>query len=69
MNMGVVNSAQQMFNSRSYVNSDFNPLPLKLSTSQIADEDRRISVLYDMLDHQDATNRDAKGLPFTVREI
>lgn len=34
---------------------------------QIADEDRKISTLYDMLDEQDATNRDAKGLPFTVR--
>jgi alkyl hydroperoxide reductase subunit AhpC len=34
---------------------------------QIADEDRKISTLYDMLDAQDATNRDAKGLPFTVR--
>ena len=33
---------------------------------QIADEDRKISTLYDMLDEQDATNRDAKGLPFTV---
>ena len=33
---------------------------------QIADEDRKISTLYDMLDYQDATNRDNKGLPFTV---
>jgi len=33
---------------------------------QIADTDRRISTLYDMLDEQDPTNRDAKGLPFTV---
>ena len=33
---------------------------------KIADEDRKISTLYDMLDEQDATNRDAKGLPFTV---
>jgi alkyl hydroperoxide reductase subunit AhpC len=35
----------------------------------IADEDRSISVLYDMLDHQDATNRDGKGLPFTIRTV
>lgn len=34
---------------------------------QIADADRKISTVYDMLDEQDATNRDAKGLPFTVR--
>lgn len=37
-----------------------------LTTPQIADADRKISTLYDMLDEQDATNRDAKGLPFTV---
>ncbi|KXN83711.1 Mitochondrial peroxiredoxin PRX1 [Leucoagaricus sp. SymC.cos] len=35
----------------------------------IADPERRISVLYDMLDEQDATNRDAKGLPFTIRTV
>lgn len=35
----------------------------------IADEDRRISTLYDMLDEQDATNRDAKGLPLTIRTV
>jgi len=35
----------------------------------VADEDRSISVLYDMLDHQDATNRDGKGLPFTIRTV
>lgn len=33
---------------------------------QIADTDRRVSVLYDMLDHQDATNVDEEGLPYTV---
>ncbi|KAF9534824.1 cysteine peroxiredoxin [Crepidotus variabilis] len=35
----------------------------------IADPDRKISTLYDMLDEQDATNRDAKGLPFTIRTV
>lgn len=37
--------------------------------SQIADADRKISTLYDMLDEQDATNRDNKGLPFTASVI
>ncbi|KAG9043110.1 hypothetical protein FS837_010028 [Tulasnella sp. UAMH 9824] len=32
----------------------------------IADADRKVSVLYDMLDQQDATNIDGKGLPFTA---
>ncbi|KAG0175048.1 hypothetical protein DFQ28_002318 [Apophysomyces sp. BC1034] len=35
----------------------------------IADADRKISVLYDMLDQQDATNVDNKGLPFTIRSV
>ncbi|TPX30546.1 peroxiredoxin [Synchytrium microbalum] len=35
----------------------------------IADKDRKIAVLYDMLDHQDITNVDAKGIPFTVRSV
>lgn len=34
--------------------------------AQIADSDRKISTLYDMLDAVDATNVDAKGIPFTV---
>ncbi|KAI9262131.1 thioredoxin-like protein [Phascolomyces articulosus] len=35
----------------------------------IADADRKVSHLYDMLDHQDITNVDAKGIPFTVRSV
>ncbi|KAF9264283.1 thioredoxin-like protein [Marasmius fiardii PR-910] len=35
----------------------------------IADADRKISYRYDMLDYQDATNRDKKGLPFTIRTV
>ena len=36
---------------------------------QIADKERKVATLYDMLDYQDATNRDAKGLPFTIRTV
>jgi alkyl hydroperoxide reductase subunit AhpC len=35
----------------------------------IGDEDRKVSELYGMLDHQDASNVDKKGLPFTVRTV
>jgi len=35
----------------------------------IADADRKVSYLYDMLDYQDATNKDLKGLPFTIRTV
>lgn len=35
----------------------------------IGDEDRNVSELYGMLDHQDKTNVDKKGLPFTVRTV
>lgn len=37
--------------------------------SKIADPDRTVSRLYDMLDALDATNVDAKGLPFTVSSM
>ncbi|ORZ03050.1 thioredoxin-like protein [Syncephalastrum racemosum] len=42
---------------------------VKLDFPIIADADRKVSELYDMLDHQDATNVDAKGIPFTVRSV
>uniref|UniRef100_A0A1D1YTX3 Peroxiredoxin n=1 Tax=Anthurium amnicola TaxID=1678845 RepID=A0A1D1YTX3_9ARAE len=35
----------------------------------IADAERKVSALYDMLDHQDITNVDTKGIPFTVRSV
>jgi len=35
----------------------------------IADQERKVSALYDMLDHQDITNVDTKGIPFTVRSV
>jgi len=35
----------------------------------IADAERQVSFLYDMLDYQDVTNRDGKGLPFTIRSV
>ncbi|TCD69555.1 hypothetical protein EIP91_007179 [Steccherinum ochraceum] len=35
----------------------------------IADEDRKVSTLYDMLDKQDATNVDPDGLPYTIRTV
>nr|AGC26943.1 cysteine peroxiredoxin [Polyporus umbellatus] len=47
--------------------SQFGPTSVQYPI--IADEDRKISTLYDMLDYQDATNRDNKGLPFTIRTV
>src|SRR5688572_15336102 len=35
----------------------------------IADGDRTVAKLYDMLDNLDATNVDTKGIPFTVRNV
>ncbi|KAF5347224.1 hypothetical protein D9758_011108 [Tetrapyrgos nigripes] len=35
----------------------------------IADPDRKVSYIYDMLDYEDVTNRDNKGLPFTIRTV
>ncbi|KAJ1556564.1 hypothetical protein HK096_000173 [Nowakowskiella sp. JEL0078] len=35
----------------------------------IADANRQVALLYDMIDHQDATNVDSKGIPLTVRSV
>ncbi|KAI8904147.1 thioredoxin-like protein [Gorgonomyces haynaldii] len=35
----------------------------------IADPDRTVATLYDMLDYQDSTNVDKMGMPFTVRSV
>jgi alkyl hydroperoxide reductase subunit AhpC len=35
----------------------------------IADANRDVATLYDMLDYQDPTNRDLKGTPFTIRSV
>ncbi|GAA5908633.1 hypothetical protein JCM8208_002168 [Rhodotorula glutinis] len=40
-----------------------------LSFPIIADPSRKIAQLYDMLDEQDLTNLDDKGIPFTVRTV
>ncbi|CAG8484492.1 2882_t:CDS:2 [Ambispora gerdemannii] len=40
-----------------------------LSFPIIADYERKVSALYDMLDYQDITNVDTAGVPFTVRSV
>lgn len=45
---------------------DIPCLTIPSHSSQIADADRKIATLYDMLDYQDASNVDKKGLPLTV---
>ncbi|KAH0537191.1 hypothetical protein FGG08_006016 [Glutinoglossum americanum] len=35
----------------------------------IADKERKVSFLYDMLDYQDTTNVDEKGIAFTIRSV
>ncbi|KAH8922672.1 thioredoxin-like protein [Atractiella rhizophila] len=50
--------------------SDINELSnVTLSFPIIADPDRKVATTYDMLDALDATNVDAKGIPFTVRSV
>jgi alkyl hydroperoxide reductase subunit AhpC len=43
--------------------------PTNVQFPIIADSDRRVSTLYDMLDAVDPTNVDKKGLPLTVRTV
>ena len=35
----------------------------------IGDKQRKVAYLYDMLDHQDTTNVDQKGVAFTIRSV
>jgi len=35
----------------------------------IADADRKVAFLYDMVDQQDLTNIDQKGIAFTIRSV
>jgi len=35
----------------------------------IGDKKRQVALLYDMIDHQDATNVDSKGIAFTIRSV
>ncbi|KAN0095754.1 mitochondrial peroxiredoxin PRX1 [Hyaloscypha variabilis] len=40
-----------------------------LSFPIIGDKDRKIAFAYDMLDHQDTTNVDSRGIAFTIRSV
>jgi alkyl hydroperoxide reductase subunit AhpC len=62
-------SANELHDHKEWI-KDINEVNnVNLSFPIIADADRKISTLYDMLDHQDATNIDTKGIPFTVRNV
>ncbi|KAI9876382.1 MAG: hypothetical protein M1830_006641 [Pleopsidium flavum] len=41
----------------------------KLRFPIIGDKERKVAYLYDMLDHQDTTNVDQKGIAFTIRSV
>ena len=40
-----------------------------LSFPIIADHERQVALKYDMIDHEDATNVDEKGIAFTIRSV
>ncbi|KAI9767123.1 MAG: hypothetical protein M1840_005912 [Geoglossum simile] len=49
---------------------DINELSdVNLTFPIIADKERKVSFLYDMLDYQDTTNVDSKGIAFTIRSV
>ncbi|RAL62478.1 hypothetical protein DID88_005043 [Monilinia fructigena] len=41
----------------------------KLTFPIIGDKERKVAYAYDMLDHQDITNVDSKGIAFTIRSV
>jgi len=40
-----------------------------LSFPLVADKERKVAYLYDMIDYQDTTNVDEKGIAFTIRSV
>ncbi|KAG8948836.1 hypothetical protein FRC04_009301 [Tulasnella sp. 424] len=62
-------SANDLGSHEKWIQDINNVGKTELSFPIIADADRKVSVLYDMLDQQDATNIDQKGLPFTIRTV
>lgn len=62
-------SANKPDSHRAWI-KDINELShTNLSFPIIADPERKIAHLYDMIDYQDATNVDDKGLQFTIRSV
>ncbi|KAL9061113.1 MAG: hypothetical protein Q9162_000258 [Coniocarpon cinnabarinum] len=50
--------------------SDINEISgANLKFPIIGDKQRQVALLYDMLDYQDATNVDEKGIAFTIRSV
>jgi len=50
--------------------SDINEISgANLQFPIIGDKQRKVALLYDMIDHQDATNVDEKGIAFTIRSV
>jgi len=41
----------------------------KVNFPIIGDKERKVALAYDMIDHQDATNVDSKGIAFTIRSV
>jgi len=41
----------------------------KVAFPIIGDKQRKVALAYDMIDHQDATNVDEKGIAFTIRSV
>ncbi|KAG9016358.1 hypothetical protein FRB90_003163 [Tulasnella sp. 427] len=62
-------SANDLGSHEAWINDINNYSKTTLEFPIIADADRKVAVLYDMLDAQDATNIDQKGLPFTIRTV
>ncbi|KAF5108979.1 hypothetical protein DV453_001920 [Geotrichum candidum] len=62
-------SANKPDSHRAWI-KDINELShTNLSFPIVADPERKVAHLYDMIDYQDATNVDDKGLQFTIRSV
>ncbi|GAA5885924.1 hypothetical protein JCM6882_004205 [Rhodosporidiobolus microsporus] len=62
-------SCNDLLSHRDWIKDINNVNGVNLQFPIIADAERKVAALYDMLDEQDLTNLDEKGIPFTVRSV
>lgn len=62
-------SANDSISHRAWIKDIDEITGSKLTFPIIADPERKIALLYDMIDYQDATNIDDKGVQLTIRSV
>ncbi|KAK0610575.1 thioredoxin-like protein [Bombardia bombarda] len=62
-------SANTLGSHEGWINDITEVTGSRVSFPIIADKERKVAYLYDMIDYQDTTNVDSKGIAFTIRSV